>query len=33
MIAPVPDAAYMFQVHFNAKPTSFELLVIQVELG
>jgi hypothetical protein len=22
MIAPVPDAAYMFQVHFNAKPTS-----------
>ena len=22
MIAPVPDAAYMFQVHFNAMPTS-----------
>ena len=22
MIAPVPDAAYMFQVHFNKKPTS-----------
>ena len=22
MIAPVPDAAYMFQVHFNAKPTA-----------
>ena len=22
MIAPVPDAAYMFQVQFNAKPTS-----------
>jgi len=22
MIAPVPDAAYMFQVHFNAMPTT-----------
>jgi len=22
MIAPVPDAAYMFQVHFNKKPSS-----------
>ena len=22
MVAPVPDAAYMFQVHYNAKPTS-----------
>ena len=22
MIAPVPNAAYMFQVHFNAKPTA-----------
>ena len=22
MFAPVPDAAYTFQTHFNAKPTS-----------